>query len=47
MIIKQLGVKPHQVLCIHSEECKGYGLGEHMEPIFYIQVEENAEEHEN
>jgi hypothetical protein len=41
MIIEKLNVKPSQVTSTYTEECKGYGMGEHYEPIFYIEVEED------
>jgi len=42
IIMEQLDVKPTQVMCIHTQECRGYGMDEHMEPVFYIEVTENA-----
>jgi hypothetical protein len=42
LVIEHLDVKPSQVTCIYTEECRGYGMGEHMEPVFYIEVEEDA-----
>jgi hypothetical protein len=32
---------PYQVKYVYTEECRGYGMDEHIEPVFYIEVEEN------
>lgn len=42
MIIEKLDVKPSQVTSIYTEEVRGYGMGEHTEPVFYIEVEEDG-----
>lgn len=44
MIIEKLNVKPSQVTPIYTEEVRGYGMDEHTEPIFYIEVEEDEED---
>lgn len=41
IIIEKLGVRPEQVTTVFTEETHGYGTGEHVEPVFYIEVEED------
>ena len=42
LVIEKLDVKPSQVTTVYTEECRGYGMDEHMEPVFYKEVTENA-----
>lgn len=39
-----LGVPTIQLTSVYTEETRGYGIGEHTEPIFYIEYEENENE---
>lgn len=41
MVMEKYDLHPSQVTSIYTEECRGYGEGEHMEPVFYIEVEED------
>ena len=43
IIMEQYDLRPEQVLAIHTTECRGYGMSEHTEPVFYIEVQENVE----
>ena len=43
LVIEKLNVKPSQVTSTYTEECVGYGQGEHYEPVFFIEVEEDAD----
>lgn len=43
IIIERLDVRPSQVLAVHTTECRGYGMAEHDEPVFYIEVTEDGE----
>jgi hypothetical protein len=43
MVMEKYDLRPSQVTSIYTEECRGYGESEHMEPVFYIEVEENEE----
>ena len=42
MVMEQYDVRPSQVTSVFTEEVVGYGEGEHVEPVFYIEVTENA-----
>ena len=33
--------KPSEITSYHTEECRGYGMDEHTEPVFYIEVKIN------
>lgn len=41
MVMEKYDVRPEQVTSIFTEEVIGYGMNEHTEPVFYIEVEEN------
>ena len=41
MVMEQYDAKLSEVTSVHTEECRGYGMDEHMEPVFYIEVEIN------
>ena len=41
LVMEKYNVNSNQVTSIYTEECVGYGMGEHTEPVFYIEVEEN------
>lgn len=45
MVMEKYDLRPEQVTSIYTEKVVGvgvgYSLGEHTEPIFYIEVEEN------
>lgn len=43
MIMEKYDVKPSQVTSVYTEECRGYGMDEHTEPVFYIELEEEGE----
>ena len=43
MIMEKYDLRPDQVTSIYTEECHGYGMNEHVEPVFYIEVEEDEE----
>ena len=42
MVMERYDVRPEQVTSIYTEEITGYGVGERVEPVFYIEVEENV-----
>ena len=42
MIMEKYDLRPEQVRSVFTEEIVGYGLDEHTEPIFYIEVEEDG-----
>lgn len=44
IIMEQYDVRPEQIVLVHTEETHGYGLGEQIEPVFYIEVELNEGE---
>lgn len=44
IIMEQYDVRPSQITSIYTEDTVGYGEGEHLEPIFYIEVELNESE---
>ena len=41
MVMERYDVTPDKVTTVFTEETKGYGMGEHTEPVFYIEVEVN------
>lgn len=41
MVMEKYDLRPEQVTSIYTEEVVGYGMGERVEPVFYIEVEEN------
>ena len=41
MVMEKYDLCPEQVTSIYTEETVGYGMGEHIEPVFYIEVQEN------
>ena len=41
MVMEQYDVKLSEITSYYTEECRGYGMGEHTEPIFYIEVKIN------
>ena len=43
MIMEKYDLRPDQVSSVYTEECQGYGMNEHIEPVFYIEVEEDGE----
>lgn len=42
LVAEKFGINKDQVTSVYTEECVGYGMAEHMQPVFYIEVEENA-----
>ena len=44
MVMEQYDAKPSEVTGIHTEECRGYGMDEHTESVFYIEVKMNKGE---
>ena len=40
MVMEQYDVTPDQITIVHTQEVTGYGMGEKVEPVFYIEVEE-------
>ena len=42
MIMEKYDLRPEQLTSVYTEECVGYGEGERMEPVFYIEVEEDG-----
>lgn len=42
MVMEKYDLRPEQVTSIFTEECRGSGMNEHMEPVFYIEVEEDG-----
>lgn len=42
MVMEKYDLRPSQVTSIYTEEVVGYGMGEHTEPVFYIEVEEDG-----
>lgn len=42
IIIEKYNLKPEQVTSVFTEELVGYHEGEHLEPVFYIEVEEEG-----
>ena len=42
MVTEKYDVRPEQVTSIYTEEVTGYGVGERVEPVLYIEVEENV-----
>ena len=41
MVMEKYDLRLSQVTSVFTEEVVGYGLNEHTEPVFYIEVEEN------
>ena len=41
MVMEQYDAKPSEITGYHTEECRGYGMDEHTEPVFYIEVKIN------
>ena len=41
MVMEKYDLRPSQVTSVFTEEVVGYGEGEHVEPVFYIEVEED------
>ena len=41
MVMERYDLRPNQVTSVYTEEVKGYGMDEHIEPVFYIEVEED------
>lgn len=39
LVAEKLGVELNDVTATYTEECVGYGMGEHYEPVFYLEVE--------
>lgn len=42
MVMEKYDLRPSQVTSVYTEEVKGYGMDEHTEPVFYIEVEEDG-----
>ena len=42
MVVEKYNLRPEQVTSVFTEEVVGYGLEEHTEPVFYIEVEEDG-----
>lgn len=42
MVMEKYDLRPEQVTSVFTEEVVGYGLEEHTEPVFYIEVEEDG-----
>lgn len=38
LVAEKVGVPLDSVVAINTEECVGYGMGETMQPVFYIEV---------
>lgn len=43
IIMEYFDVRPSQVRTYHTTECRGYGMDEHDEPVFYIEVENDEQ----
>lgn len=43
IIMEKYDAKPSQVTSIYTEEVVGYGMGEHTEPVFYIELVEEGD----
>ena len=41
LVMEKYDLRPEQVMSVYTDEVIGYGMGEHTEPVFYIEVEEN------
>lgn len=41
IIMEYFDVRPSQVRTYHITECRGCGMDEHEEDVFYIEVEDN------
>lgn len=42
LVMEKYDVRPEQVTSVFTEDVVGYGMDEHTEPVFYIEVEENG-----
>lgn len=42
MVMERYDLRPEQVISVFTEEVVGYGMDEHTEPVFYIEVEEDG-----
>lgn len=42
LVAEKCGVTADKVTSVFTEEVVGYGLGEHTEPVFYVEVEEDG-----
>ena len=42
MVMEKYDLHPSQVTSVYTEEVKGYGMDEHTEPVYYIEVEEDG-----
>lgn len=43
IIMEKLDILPDQISAVYTTECRGYGMAEHEEPVFYIEVTEDGE----
>ena len=43
MIIEKLDIKPSKVTSVYTEEVTGCGMNEHVEPVYYVEVEMSEE----
>ena len=41
MVMERYDLRPNQVTSVYTEEVKEYGMDEHIEPVFQIEVEED------
>ena len=44
MVMEHYDAKLSEVTAIYTEECRGCGMDEHVEPVFYIEVKLKGEE---
>lgn len=42
LVMEKYDLRPEQVTSIFTEDVVGYGMDEHTEPVFYIEVEEDG-----
>ena len=42
MVMEKYDLRPEQVIAVHTTELRGYGMNEHDEPVFYIEVQEDG-----
>ena len=41
LVMEKYDLRPEQVTSVFTEDVVGYGMDEHTEPVFYIEVEED------
>lgn len=42
LVMEKYDLRPEQVTSVFTEDVVGYGMDEHTEPVFYIEVEEDG-----